>query len=48
MIKPNKQIIDVFKSLFEEIVPVVIEEGKKQLMRLLRTQKSKSMSLSQS
>ena len=29
MIKPNKQIIDVFKSLFEEIVPVVIEEGKK-------------------
>lgn len=29
MIKPNKQIIDVFKSLFEEVVPVVIEEGKK-------------------
>ena len=29
MIKPNKQIIDVFKSLFEEIVPVVIGEGKK-------------------
>ena len=25
MIKPNKQIIDVFKSLFEEVVPVVIE-----------------------
>ena len=29
MIKPDKQIIDVFKSLFEEVVPVVIEEGKK-------------------
>lgn len=29
MIKPNKQIIDVFKSLFEEVVLVVIEEGKK-------------------
>ena len=29
MIKPNKQIIDVFKSLFEEVVPVIIEEGKK-------------------
>ena len=29
MIKPNKQIIDVFKSLFEEVVPVVIEESKK-------------------
>ena len=29
MIKPNKQIIYVFKSLFEEVVPVVIEEGKK-------------------
>lgn len=29
MIEPNKQIIDVFKRLFEEVVPVVIEEGKK-------------------
>ena len=29
MIKPNKQIIEDFKSLFEEVVPVVIEEGKK-------------------
>ena len=29
MIKANKQIIDIFKNLFEEVGPVVIEEGKK-------------------
>lgn len=46
MIKPNKQIIDVFKSLFEEVVPVVIEEGKKAIGEIAKTQKSKSMSSS--
>ena len=29
MIKANKQIIDIFKNLFEEVGPVVNEEGKK-------------------
>ena len=39
MIKPNKQIIDVFKSLFEEIVPVVIEEGKKAIDEITKNTK---------
>ena len=39
MIKPNKQIIDVFKSLFEEIVPVVIEEGKKAIDEIAKNTK---------
>lgn len=39
MIKPNKQIIDVFKSLFEEIVPVVIEEGKKSIDEITKNTK---------
>ena len=39
MIKPNKQIIDVFKSLFEEIVPVVIEEGKKAIGEIAKNTK---------
>ena len=39
MIKPNKQIIDVFKSLFEEIVPVVVEEGKKAIDEIAKNTK---------
>ena len=39
MIRPNKQIIDVFKSLFEEIVPVVIEEGKKAIDEIAKNTK---------
>ena len=39
MIKPNKQIIDVFKSLFEEVVPVVIEEGKKAIGEIAKNTK---------
>ena len=39
MIKPNKQIIDVFKSLFEEVVPVVIEEGKKAIDEITKNTK---------
>ena len=39
MSKPNKQIIDVFKSLFEEIVPVVIEEGKKAIDEIAKNTK---------
>ena len=39
MIKPNKQIIDVFKSLFEEVVPVVIEEGKKAIDEIAKNTK---------
>ena len=39
MIKPNKHIIDVFKSLFEEIVPVVIEEGKKAIDEIAKNTK---------
>ena len=39
MIKPNKQISDVFKSLFEEIVPVVIEEGKKAIDEIAKNTK---------
>ena len=39
MIKPNKQIIDVFKSLFEEIVPVVIEEGQKAIDEIAKNTK---------
>ena len=39
MIKPNKQIIDVFKSLFEEIVSVVIEEGKKAIDEIAKNTK---------
>ena len=39
MIKPNKQIIDVFKSLFKEVVPVVIEEGKKAIDEIAKNTK---------
>ena len=39
MIKPNKQIIDVFKSLFEEVVPVIIEEGKKAIDEIAKNTK---------
>ena len=39
MIKPNKQIIDVFKSLFKEVVPVVIEEGKKAIDEITKNTK---------
>ena len=39
MIKPNKQIIDVFKSLFEEVVPVIIEEGKKAIDEITKNTK---------
>ena len=29
MIKANKQVLDVFVKLFEEAIPVILEEGKK-------------------
>ena len=40
MIKANKQIIDIFKNLFEEVGPVVIEEGKKALDEIAKNTKA--------
>ena len=39
MIKANKQIIDIFKNLFEEVGPVVIEEGKKAMDEIAKNTK---------
>lgn len=39
MIKANKQIIDIFKNLFEEVSPVVIEEGKKAMDEIAKNTK---------
>lgn len=39
MIKANKQIIDIFKILFEEVGPVVIEEGKKAMDEIAKNTK---------
>lgn len=39
MIKANKQIIDLFKILFEEVGPVVIEEGKKAMDEIAKNTK---------
>lgn len=39
MIKANKQIIVIFKNLFEEVGPVVIEEGKKAMDEIAKNTK---------
>lgn len=39
MIKANKQTIDIFKNLFEEVGPVVIEEGKKAMDEIAKNTK---------
>lgn len=39
MIKANKQIIDIYKNLFEEVGPVVIEEGKKAMDEIAKNTK---------
>lgn len=39
MIKANKLIIDIFKNLFEEVGPVVIEEGKKAMDEIAKNTK---------
>ena len=39
MIKANKQIIDIFKNLFKEVGPVVIEEGKKAMDEIAKNTK---------
>lgn len=39
MIKANKQIIDIFKNLFEDVGPVVIEEGKKAMDEIAKNTK---------
>ena len=39
MVKANKQIIDIFKNLFEEVGPVVIEEGKKAMDEIAKNTK---------
>lgn len=39
MINANKQIIDIFKNLFEEVGPVVIEEGKKAMDEIAKNTK---------
>ncbi len=39
MIKANKQIVDVFNKLFEEVAPVVVEEGKKAIDEIAQNTK---------
>lgn len=39
MIKANKQIVDVFNKLFEEVAPVVVEEGKKAIDEIVQNTK---------
>lgn len=39
MIKANKLIIDIFKNLFEDVGPVVIEEGKKAMDEIAKNTK---------
>lgn len=39
MIKTNKQIVDVFNKLFEEVAPVVVEEGKKAIDEIVQNTK---------
>lgn len=39
MIKANKQIVDVLNKLFEEVAPVVVEEGKKAIDEIVQNTK---------